>query len=78
MGLASVCSKAMILFLLIHWLYVRVAMESSHSVEPEIYFSPAKKTRYEQYSSELCVFSHKSESVDSLWRGTIKGLCRVK
>ena len=32
--------------------------------------------RYEQYSSELCVFSHKSESVDSLERGTVQGLCR--
>ena len=31
---------------------------------------------YEQYSSELCVFSHKSESVDSLGRGTVQGLCR--
>ena len=36
-------------------------------------FSPVKKRRYEQYSSEFCVFSHKSESVDSLGRGTVKG-----
>ena len=47
-------------------------MESSHGVDPKIYFSPVKKRRYEQYSSELCVFSHKSESVDSLGRGTFK------
>ena len=53
-------------------------MESSHGVEPEINFSPVKKRRYEQYSSELCVFTHKSESVDNLCRGTFKGLCRVK
>ena len=53
-------------------------MESSHGVEPEIDFSPVKKRRYEQYSSELCVFSHKIVSVDSLVRGTAKGLCRVK
>ena len=53
-------------------------MELSHGVEPEIYFSPVKKRIYEQYSSELCVFSHKSESVDSLGRGTVKDLCRVK
>ena len=53
-------------------------MESSHSVEPEIDFSPVKKRRNEQYSSELCVFSHKIESVDSLRRGTVKDLCRVK
>ena len=53
-------------------------MESSHGVEPEIDFSPVKKRRYEQYSSKLCVFSHKSESVDSLRRGTFKVLCRVK
>ena len=55
-------------------------MELSHGVEPEIFllFSPVEKRRYEQYSSELCVFSHKSESVDSLGRGTVKGLCRVK
>ena len=53
-------------------------MELSHGVEPEISFSPVKKRRYEQYSSELCAFSHKSESVDSLWRGTVKGLCPVK
>ena len=53
-------------------------MELSHSVEPEIDFSPVKKRRYEHYSSELCVFSHKSERVDSLGRGTVKGLCRVK
>ena len=49
-------------------------MESSDGVEPEIDFSPVKKRRYEQYSSELCVFSHKSLSVESL----VKGLCRVK
>ena len=53
-------------------------MESSHGVEPEVYFSPVKKRRYEQYRSELSVFSHNSESVDSLGRGTVKGLCRVK
>ena len=41
-------------------------MESPHGVKPEIDFSPVKKRRYEKYSSELCVFSHKSESVDSL------------
>ena len=43
-------------------------MESSHGVEPEIDFSPVQKRRYEQYSAELCVFSHKSETVDSLGR----------
>ena len=53
-------------------------MESSDGVEPEIDFSPVTKRRHEQYRSELCVFSHKSESVDSLGRGTFKGLCRVK
>ena len=53
-------------------------MESSHGVEPEIDFSPVKKRRYEQYSSKLCVFYHKSENVDSLGRGTFKVLCRVK
>ena len=54
-------------------------MESSHGVEPEIDFSPVKKRRYEQYSSDLCVFSHKSESVDSLGRGTVKRfrLCEI-
>ena len=52
-------------------------MESSDGVEPEIDFSSVKKRRYEQYKSELCVFSHKSESVDSLGRGTVQGLCRV-
>ena len=40
-------------------------MESSNGVEPEIDFSPVNKRRYEQYSSELCVFSFKIESVDS-------------
>ena len=53
-------------------------MESSHGVDPEIDFSPVKKRRYEQYNSKLCVFSHKSERVDSLGRGTFKGLCHVK
>ena len=53
-------------------------MESSDDVEPEIDFCPVKKRRYGKYSSELCVFSHKSESVDSLERGTVPGLCRVK
>ena len=53
-------------------------MESIDGVEPEIDFSPVKKRRYEQYSSELCVFFHKSESADSLGRGTVQGLCRVK
>ena len=53
-------------------------MESSHGVEPGLDFSPVKKRRCEQHSSELCVFSHKSESVDSLGSGTVKGLCRVK
>ena len=48
-------------------------MEASHGVEPEIDFSPVKKRRYEQYSSELCLFCHKSESVDSFGRGTFKG-----
>ena len=52
-------------------------MESSDSVEPEIDVSPVTKRRYEQYSSELCVFSHKSESVDSFVRGTVKCLCRL-
>ena len=53
-------------------------MESSDGVEPEIDFSSVKKRRYEQYSSELCVFSHKSESIDSLGKGTVQGLCSVK
>ena len=53
-------------------------MESSDGVEPEIDFSPVKKRSYEQYSSELFVFSHKNESVDSLWRGNVEGLFRVK
>ena len=52
-------------------------MESSDGVEPEIDFSPVKKRRYEKYSSELFVFCHKSESVDS-FGGTVQGLCRVK
>ena len=43
-------------------------MESSDGVEPEIDFSPVKNRRYEQYSSELCVLSHKSESIDNLGR----------
>ena len=47
-------------------------MESSDGVEPEIYFSPVKKRRYENDSSELCVFCHKNERVDSLERGLIK------
>ena len=53
-------------------------MESSDGVEPVIDFSPVKKMRYEHYSSELCVFSHISGSVDSLGRATVKDLCRVK
>ena len=53
-------------------------MESSDGVEPVIDFSPVKKRRYEQNSSELCVFFHISENVDSRGRGTAKGLCRVK
>ena len=53
-------------------------MGSLYGVDPEIDFSSVKKRRYEQYSSELCVFSHKSESVDSLERGTGHRLCRVK
>ena len=53
-------------------------MESSNGVEPEIEFSSVKKRRYEQYSSELCVFFRKSERVDSLGRGTVQDLCRVK
>ena len=52
-------------------------MESSDGVEPEIDFSSVMKKRYEQYSSELCVFSHKSESVNSLGRETVQSLCRV-
>ena len=51
-------------------------MESSDGVDLEIDVSPVKKRMYEQYSSECCVFSHKSESVDSLGRGTVKSLCR--
>ena len=53
-------------------------MEASDGVEQEIEFSPVKKRRYELYSSELCMFSHNSESVDSLLRGAFKGLCLVK
>ena len=53
-------------------------MESSDGVEPEIDCSPVKERRYEQYSSELCVFSYNIESVDSFGRGTVQGLCRVK
>ena len=59
-------------------------MESSHGVEPEIIFSPVKKRRYEQYSSELCVFTHKSESVDNLGEGnfqrfmTCKIVCKLR
>ena len=56
-------------------------MESSDGVDPEIIFSPVKKRRYEQYRSECWVFSHKSESEDSLGGGgggTVKSLCRVK
>ena len=53
-------------------------MESSDDEEPEIDFCPVKLRRYGKYSSELCVFSHKSESVDSLERATVPGLCRVK
>ena len=49
-------------------------MESSDGVDPEIDFSPVKTRRYEQHSFELCVSSHKSESVDSLGTGTVKGL----
>ena len=51
-------------------------MELSDDVEQEIDVSPVKKMRYEQYSSELCVFSHISESLDSLGRGAVQGLCR--
>ena len=47
-------------------------MESSDDVEPEIDFSTVKKRRYEKYSSERCVFCHKSESVDVLGRGLSK------
>ena len=47
-------------------------------MENQIDFSPVKKRRYELYSSELCVFSHKNESVDGVGRGTVQGLCRVK
>ena len=50
-------------------------MESSDGVESDIDFSSVKKRRYEHYSFELCVFSHKSESVDSLGRGTSKVYC---
>ena len=53
-------------------------MGSLYGVEPEIDFSSVKKRRYKQYSSELCVFSHKSESEDSLGRGTIQRLCLLK
>ena len=53
-------------------------MESSDGVEPDIDFSPVKKRRYEKYSSKLCLFPHKSESVDRIGRGTVQGLCRVK
>ena len=53
-------------------------MESSLGVEPEKEFSPVKKRRFEQFCSELCVFSHISDSKDSLWRRTVKGLCRVQ
>ena len=53
-------------------------MESSDGVELEIDFSSGKKRRCEQYGSELCVFSHKSESVVSLGKGTVQGLSRVK
>ena len=40
-------------------------MESSDGLEPEIDF-PVKKKRYEEFTSELCVFCHKNESVGSL------------
>ena len=54
-------------------------MGSSDSVEPEInFFSAVKKRMYEQYSSELCVFCHKSESVDSIGRESAHDLHRVK
>ena len=53
-------------------------MESSDGVEPETDFSPVKQKRYEQYNTGLCVSSHKSESVDSLGRGAVQGLGRVK
>ena len=47
-------------------------MESSNGLEPEIDFSPVTKNGYEKYSSELCVFCHEIESVDSLGRGLSK------
>ena len=53
-------------------------MESSDGLEPEIDFSPVKKKRYEKFTSELCVFCHKNESVGSLGSGTVQGLIRVK
>ena len=46
-------------------------MNASDGVEPEIDVSPLKKRRYEQYRPELYVFSHKSESVDSLGRESV-------
>ena len=52
----------------------QVAIESSGDVEPEIDIYPVKKGRYEQYSSELCVFSNKNKSVDSLGTETVQGL----
>ena len=48
-------------------------MESSDGVEPEIAFYPVKTRRYGQYSSELCVFSHRMKG-----RGSVQGLCRVE
>ena len=53
-------------------------MESSDGLEPKIDFSPVKKKRYEKFTSELCVFCHKNESVGSLGSGTVQGLIRVK
>ena len=64
--------------LTLNYLALSSSHESSDGVEPEIDFSPVTENRYEQYSSELCVFPHKSESVGSLERGTVQGLCRVK
>ena len=53
-------------------------MESSDGLEPETDFSPVKKKRHEKFTSELCVFCHKNESLGSLGSGTVQGLIRVK
>ena len=53
-------------------------MESSDDLEPEIDFSPVTKRRCDKYSSELCVFCHKSENVDSPGRETVQSLFSVK